>query len=314
MKSNGISFVSFGFLVILENLLVANSLSASPINLKSDRKTSPSTGKDSINLNVSDNYDKEKLFIDWFKDAREEISKPRKLDVIGEIPSYVQGSLVRNGPGIFGSSDRRYTHIFDGLAKLAKFDLTSECDGSISVKFCTRFVESLWKKLTTNNNFLPPSVSIGPMEPKLNMLESIIAGMTASALFDNTSVNVQELPDGSFAATTDALVQQGFDIDSLTSTGKVQYSSGIDGMNSGIPLLSTAHAKLKDGMMYNYVLELGLKPVAHIVRTNEDMSRESIASIPLDYIPYIHDLVSYRYISAFHRVCLLTCCSPFNRV
>ena len=88
---------------------------------------------------LSNNY-KEEQFLKWFEDSLEEVIEPRSLEVIGNIPSYVQGSLVRNGPGVFGSSKRRYSHVFDGLAKLAKFKFTAVDENHISVSFSTPYI------------------------------------------------------------------------------------------------------------------------------------------------------------------------------
>ena len=86
--------------------------------------------------------------------------------------------------------------------------------------------------------------------------------------------------------------QLAFDLNSLETFGKVKYQRGIKGIN-GYALLSTAHGKFDNGLTYNYILEFkGLRQyTAHIVRTNEDMTRESIGQVELDEIPYIHDLV-----------------------
>jgi carotenoid cleavage dioxygenase-like enzyme len=59
-----------------------------------------------------------------FSDSFEEVSTPKKLNVIGKIPStLVGGTLLRNGPAVFGAqgkNKRRYTHVFDGLGKISR--------------------------------------------------------------------------------------------------------------------------------------------------------------------------------------------------
>lgn len=40
---------------------------------------------------------------------------------IGNIPSWLQGTLLRNGPGIFSVGDTSYNHWFDGLAIMHSF-------------------------------------------------------------------------------------------------------------------------------------------------------------------------------------------------
>ena len=39
----------------------------------------------------------------------------------GQLPDWLEGSLIRNGPGTFRVGERRYRHWFDGLAMLHRF-------------------------------------------------------------------------------------------------------------------------------------------------------------------------------------------------
>jgi hypothetical protein len=66
----------------------------------------------------------ESQFMGVFSDVLEEVETPMKLRVQGKLPRALSsGTLIRNGPAVFGSLDsnkRRYTHAFDGLAKLMR--------------------------------------------------------------------------------------------------------------------------------------------------------------------------------------------------
>lgn len=63
-------------------------------------------------------------------DSLDEITEPLELrDIQGKLPKYLEGgTLLRNGPALFGAiqdgSDtvkHRYSHAFDGLAKLQRY-------------------------------------------------------------------------------------------------------------------------------------------------------------------------------------------------
>lgn len=41
----------------------------------------------------------------------------------GVIPSWLGGSLLRMGPGLFEVGDEHFQHLFDGQALIHKFDL-----------------------------------------------------------------------------------------------------------------------------------------------------------------------------------------------
>ncbi len=38
-----------------------------------------------------------------------------KLEIIGEVPSWISGKLVRNGPAIFELGKTNFKHWFDGF-------------------------------------------------------------------------------------------------------------------------------------------------------------------------------------------------------
>ena len=44
-----------------------------------------------------------------------------RLPIQGQIPAWLSGTLVRNGPGTFQVGEQAYRHWFDGLAMLHKF-------------------------------------------------------------------------------------------------------------------------------------------------------------------------------------------------
>jgi beta,beta-carotene 9',10'-dioxygenase len=240
---------------------------------------------------------KEELFVKWMAtDSLEEVFHPgNKLKVQGSIPSYVKGSYVKNGPGAFSVADgsRRYTHAFDGLAKLQKFDV----DGN-DVTFTTRFIDSCMKKnmLDPTNPRMPPHVSTGPIEPPFPMMDVILNTMS----FDNTCVNFEEISSsGTFCAVTDAAIRNEIDINTLETVRRIPDGI-IDGALPLITQFSTAHSKVakRDGLTYNYYLEMsGLLPFqnnnwAHIVRTNPDLSQTSIGKVPVDpdRSSYVHEI------------------------
>ncbi|MGH0115710.1 UNVERIFIED_CONTAM: hypothetical protein FKN15_046895 [Acipenser sinensis] len=52
---------------------------------------------------------------------REEVPEPIKADVQGSLPAWLQGTLLRNGPGLFSVGETSYNHWFDGMALLHSF-------------------------------------------------------------------------------------------------------------------------------------------------------------------------------------------------
>jgi beta,beta-carotene 9',10'-dioxygenase len=238
---------------------------------------------------------KEELFLQWINsDSLKEIPHPGiPLKVSGSIPSYVKGIYIKNGPGALSTPDQsqRYTHAFDGLAKLQKFDICGN-----SVQFTTRFVDSRLKRLMLEENKIPAHISLGPVEPKFPwwdvMLNTMHDVLLNTVRFDNACVNIEELSSsGTYCAVTDSAVRQEIDIQTLTTVRRMPDDK-IAGIHS-VAQFSTAHGKVaqRDGLSYNYFLETGLENYAHIVRTNRDLTRTSIGKIKVDAkFSYVHDI------------------------
>lgn len=238
---------------------------------------------------------KEGRFVQWMtSDSWKEVPHPGStLKVEGRIPSYVRGSYLKNGPGAFTMTNHRYTHAFDGLAKLQKFDIK---DGN--VQFTTRFVQSNVYLSNSRNETTTPMghVSVGPVEPPFGLWDRLAHTLS----YDNACVNVEELScSGVVVAVTDAAVQQQIDPATLETVGQ-RSPSQIQGTN-GLTEFSTAHSKVArlDNCTYNYYLENGLfENWAHMVRTNADLSRTSIGKVPVgrSKFPYVHEIsVTDRY-------------------
>ncbi|XP_072254224.1 beta,beta-carotene 15,15'-dioxygenase-like [Pyxicephalus adspersus] len=56
-----------------------------------------------------------------FSKNRQECPEPIKAEVKGHIPNWLQGTLLRNGPGIHSVGEMSYNHWFDGLSLLHSF-------------------------------------------------------------------------------------------------------------------------------------------------------------------------------------------------
>jgi len=237
---------------------------------------------------------------DLFDDNQEQVIRPRLLQVEGSIPPYVKGMLVRNGPSVFGAlpsktndAPRRYTHIFDGLAKLSKYEFKGDGD----VMFSTRFIESDWyKRIVRERKDIPPSITVGAVKPPFSLLQNIQGALFSASQLDNACVNVHQVggSGGHVVAVTDAPFLIEFDLDTLKTVGKVKYPNSITSSRTGTEMLSTAHPHSIKGDSYSYNYYLELKPLskhnlAHIVRTDKEFNRQVVGTVAVEGVPYIHD-------------------------
>ena len=258
---------------------------------------------------------------DLFTDCLEEVVKPIPLAVNGSpIPKWLKGSLIRNGPGLFGSvtpkkdtptdgkiaTQRRFNHVFDGLAKLTKFHF----NGNGDVDFSTRFIDSdSYRKALQGSTDI--YAFVGPNLPPLDTVEKMKAGIGAMVSYDNANVNIHKVGglqnNGPWVANTDATCLMKFDPLTLSTEGIVKSQDSITSFG-GIEMVSTAHSKSKDGYTFNLFTEL--RPVAiplmpkssliHIVKTDQNMRRTVIGTVETggaDIIPFIHDFsISENYL------------------
>lgn len=67
--------------------------------------------------------------------------------ISGEIPKWINGSLLQNGPGAYEVGDVVFNHIFDGLALLHRFNIS---DGKVTYQ--NRFVKSEAYDAVVNQN------------------------------------------------------------------------------------------------------------------------------------------------------------------
>lgn len=70
--------------------------------------------------------------------ATREFETPVEGKLEGEIPKYLNGILISNGPGKYSVGDHKLNHHYDGLGMLQKFQINS--DGKITYQ--NKFVQS----------------------------------------------------------------------------------------------------------------------------------------------------------------------------
>lgn len=73
----------------------------------------------------------------WLRSCEKEIIDPVDGVVSGEIPTWINGSLLRNGPGRIKVGDMSYNHLFDAAALLHRFNII---DGKVTYQ--CRFLKS----------------------------------------------------------------------------------------------------------------------------------------------------------------------------
>lgn len=248
-------------------------------------------------------------FDDWLADAPGEIAEWKGCPVEGTIPSYVQGTLIRNGGGIWSSDgEETFSHIFDGFAKIHAYRIHSS-----TVEHQARFLKGKWYNefMKEGKQHLPAGIGTGPVldankQPKTGAWRLLQAGLNSATIFDNTPVNIWDFTPKTkdpskkrVTAITDAPPRTTIDfdtMDTITTSSINPFASGSEGYE----LLITAHplysqqtksSSASSVDSYNVAVELGLNgPQINLVKETSEGERSVISSFASDdgKIPYTH--------------------------
>ncbi|MFD0205161.1 MULTISPECIES: carotenoid oxygenase family protein [Saccharothrix] len=196
------------------------------------------------------------------------------LEVHGELPPWLAGTLVRNGPAKFETDRGSFRHWFDGLAMLHRFGFA---EGAVTYR--NRYLESTSFRAARDDG----RIAFG--EFATDPCRSIFSRFFTHPRLRRTSnanVNVTSDGDRDFALTETPIAVE-FDRDTLATVGLTDYDDALDGH------VTTAHPHRAPltGDLVNYVLKFGRRSVYQVYR-QRGQSREPLASLPTDRPGYLH--------------------------
>ncbi|KAI3355159.1 hypothetical protein L3Q82_018026, partial [Scortum barcoo] len=179
-----------------------------------------------------------------FSKNAEERPEPFKAEVKGNIPSWLQGTLLRNGPGIFTVGDTSYNHWFDGMALMNSFSFK---DGEVIHR--SRFLRSD----TYKSNMAAKRIVVSEMgtmaypDPSKNFIVKAITFLnhTVPDFTDNGAGNVIKYGNDYYATSETNYIRK-IDPVTLETQDKVDYMKYLP-VN-----LASAHPHYdKEGHAYN---------------------------------------------------------------
>ena len=249
-------------------------------------------------------------FEDWIADAPTEVTEWTSCTVNGIIPDYVDGTLIRNGGGIWSTSngEETYSHIFDGLAKIHSYRIHSS-----SVTFQARFLKGRWYNefLRTNGKSLPIGIGTGPMldkngVPKVGFIRELQALFGSATKFDNACVNIWDWTPNirdptkkKVTALTDVPPRTIIDFDTMDTISSSIMNSLATG-SKGYELAITAHPIYAQNAntssastvdTYNVAVELRFNgPRVNLVKETSEGERFIVNGVTLGdgKLPYTH--------------------------
>lgn len=203
------------------------------------------------------------------------------LNVIGEIPVWLQGNFISTGPAQFEVGNSHFKHWFDGFAMLKHFQFNN---GKVS--FRNRFLqsqeylESNAKGRLYRNGF----ASHAHNNFASRMLSSIKSVLTNAIYDDNCIVNTQSL-NGRFIAMTESSTPMEFNVTDLSTVGLFKFEDKLKAQME----LAHPHWDNVNKEMINICIEIGKYCLYHIYKVKPGtVKRELIYTYQSDQLFYLH--------------------------
>lgn len=215
-------------------------------------------------------------FRQGFTSLEHEIELER-LPVIGQVPAWLSGTLVRNGPAKFEVGEEKYRHWFDGLAMLHRFSFSN---GEVS--YSNRFLQSQGFKNAVESGKI--KYSEFATDPCRTIFQRVTSLFFPPEYSHNANVNLTKIA-GHFVAMTEAPLAIEFDLKTLETVGVFDYEDQVPGA------LTTAHPHydfVRDAVI-NYVLRFSRRSTYHVYRIAPGgEQRTIIGSVPVKEPSYMH--------------------------
>jgi beta,beta-carotene 9',10'-dioxygenase len=228
------------------------------------------------------NLDKNQIYSTRYlgiPDEVEEISKKVELEVRGKIPVWLQGTLIRNGPGKFKIGEQYISHWFDGFALLSSFIFT---EGKIYYNSAYLQSDQLLASIATDSiqlqGFAQNFGNISPSHLSKDRQKTITA---------NANINIEKIGNHYIALGETPLPIE-FEPYNLQTKGIFDYDDHLRKAHTW----ESAHMK-KDpanNSLYNFYIDYG-RDSAYVLYKIEDCksSRIPLARVKVDKPSYMHD-------------------------
>ncbi len=195
------------------------------------------------------------------------------LPLEGQLPAWLQGSLVRTGPAKWEVGGRAMNHWFDGFAMLHRFGIA---DGEVS--YANRFLETkAYRAAKAKGEIVYSEFATDPCRS----LFARVFSMFSPKISDNANVNLVKLGER-YISMTETPIPVEFDGDTLETVGVAYEAPGM---------LTTAHPHLDraSGGMLNYAAKLGPRNrYRFFLVPPAETKPKTIAELPVKEPAYMH--------------------------
>jgi beta,beta-carotene 9',10'-dioxygenase len=214
-----------------------------------------------------------------FADLDEELALDR-IELKGDLPPWLSGSLVRVTPAKFDLEQGTVRHWFDGLAMLHRFAIE---DGKVS--YANRFIRSDAYEKAQNGERLSQGFATDPCRAIFKRVQTIFS----PTFTDNANVNLMRLGER-YVAMTETPLPIEFDprtLETLRHAGKAP----------GHVTTAHPHHDRKSGEAVNYAVNMGAVSTYRVYATNAKDERRVVAKVPVREPAYMHSFgMTERYV------------------
>ncbi|KAF7817122.1 carotenoid cleavage dioxygenase 8-like protein B, chloroplastic [Senna tora] len=180
-----------------------------------------------------------------------------ELLVQGQIPLWLKGTYLRNGPGLWHIGDYNFRHLFDGYATIVKLHF----ENGRLVAAHRQLESQAYQAAKKHQKLCYREFSEAPTPSNFLAYMGELAGLFSGAsLTDNASTGVVKLGDGRVVCLTET--QKGsivIDPDTLETLGRFEYSDTLGG------LIHSAHPIVTDSEFLTLLPDL-IRPGYLVVR------------------------------------------------
>nr|CAB3474234.1 unnamed protein product [Digitaria exilis] len=179
------------------------------------------------------------------------------LELEGELPLWLDGTYLRNGPGLWNLGDYGFRHLFDGYAMLVRVSFRN----GRAVGAHRQIESGAYKAARASGKVCYREFSEVPKtDGFLSYVGQLASLFSGSSLTDNSNTGVVRLGDGRVLCLTET-VKGSFvvDPDTLDTIGKFEYTDKLGG------LIHAAHPIVTDTEFWTLIPDL-IRPGYSVVR------------------------------------------------
>ncbi|KAM9391492.1 beta-carotene 15, 15-dioxygenase 2, like [Pholidichthys leucotaenia] len=214
----------------------------------------------------------------------EETPDPIPTIIKGTIPSWINGSFLRNGPGKFEFGENRYNHWFDGMAMMHRFHI---CEGKVT--YSSRFLRSNSFIQNSEKNRIVVSEfgTVATPDPCKNIFARFFSRFQTPEATDNANVNFVKYK-GDYYVSTETNYMRRVDPQSLETKERVDWSQYV-AVNSASAhphydregaTYNMGNSYSRNGYFYNIIRVPPLEENAAVEDSADLTGAEVICSIP----------------------------------